>query len=81
MEALGERGYIAPTHSRPRHYMGVSDQRHAQAPLYPRERTPSAHGTGGWMGLRAVLDTEARKKHPLLLPRIEPRSLGRQRVH
>jgi hypothetical protein len=29
MEALGGRGGIAPTHSRPRHYMGVSGQCHA----------------------------------------------------
>jgi hypothetical protein len=29
MEALGGRGGIAPTHSRPRHWMGVSGQRHA----------------------------------------------------
>jgi hypothetical protein len=28
-EALGWRGGIALTHSRPRHYMGVSSQRHA----------------------------------------------------
>jgi hypothetical protein len=33
MEALGGRGGIAPTHSRPRHYMGVSGQRHAPAAL------------------------------------------------
>jgi hypothetical protein len=31
MEALGGRGGIAPTHSRPRHLMGVSGQRHAPA--------------------------------------------------
>jgi hypothetical protein len=36
MEALGGRGGIAPTHSRPRHKMGVSGQRHAPAALYPR---------------------------------------------
>jgi hypothetical protein len=28
----------------------------------PRERTPSTHCTGGWVGLRASLDTEARGK-------------------
>jgi hypothetical protein len=32
-EALGGRGGIAPTHSRPRHWMGVSGQRHAPAVL------------------------------------------------
>jgi hypothetical protein len=34
MEALGGRGGIAPTHSRLRHYMGVSGQHHAPAALY-----------------------------------------------
>jgi len=34
----GERGCIAPTHSRPRHQMEVSGQRHAPAALYPREK-------------------------------------------
>jgi hypothetical protein len=42
--------------------MGVSGQRHAPAVPYPRERTPGAHLTGGWVGLRAGLDTEARGK-------------------
>jgi hypothetical protein len=36
MQALGERGNIALGHSRPRHQMGVSGQRHAPAALYPR---------------------------------------------
>jgi hypothetical protein len=40
MEALGVRGDIAPTHSYPRHYMGVSGQRHAPAVLYPRGKGP-----------------------------------------
>jgi hypothetical protein len=35
MEALGGGGGIAPTHSRPRHYIGVSGQRHAPAVLCP----------------------------------------------
>jgi hypothetical protein len=35
MEALGGRGHIALTHSRPRHYMGVSGQRYAPAALLP----------------------------------------------
>jgi hypothetical protein len=42
--------------------MGVSGQRHAQAALYPWERTPCTHCTGGWVGLRAGLDTEATGK-------------------
>jgi hypothetical protein len=42
--------------------MGVSGQRHALAALHPRERTPGTRWTGGWVGLRAGLDTEARGK-------------------
>jgi hypothetical protein len=48
----------------------VSGQRHAQAALYPRERTPGIHWIGGWVGLRAGLHT------PLPLPGIEPRPHG-----
>jgi hypothetical protein len=48
MEALGG-GRIAPTHTRPRHYMGVSNQYHTPAALYPRERNPSTHCTEGWV--------------------------------
>jgi hypothetical protein len=40
MEALGGRGGIAPTHSRPRHYMGVSGQRHVPAALLPPGKGP-----------------------------------------
>jgi hypothetical protein len=46
--------------------MGVSGQRHAPAAYYSRERTPGTHCTGGWVGPRAGLDTEARAK--ILLP-------------
>jgi hypothetical protein len=35
---------------------------HASAALCPGERTPGTHCTGGWVGLRAGLDTEARGK-------------------
>jgi hypothetical protein len=41
MVALGGRGSIAPTHSWPRHQMGVSGQSHAPAALYPRGNDPS----------------------------------------
>jgi hypothetical protein len=47
--------------------MGVSDQRHAPAALYPRGKDPGTHCTGGWVGPRAGLDTEARGK--ILCPR------------
>jgi hypothetical protein len=41
---------------------GVSGQRHAPAALSPEERTPGTHCTGGWVGPRAGLDTEVRRK-------------------
>jgi hypothetical protein len=41
---------------------GVIGQRHAPAALCSGERTPGTHCTGGWVGLRAGLDTEARGK-------------------
>jgi hypothetical protein len=41
---------------------GVSGQLHAPAALFPGKRTPGTHCTGGWVGLRACLDTEARAK-------------------
>jgi hypothetical protein len=42
--------------------MGVSGQRHALAALYAGERIPGTHYIGGWVGLRACLDTVARQK-------------------
>jgi hypothetical protein len=41
------------------------------------ERTPGTHWTGGWVGPRAGLDTEARGKILSPLPGVEPRLLGR----
>jgi hypothetical protein len=55
----------------------VSGQRHAPATLYPGERTPGTHCTGGWVGPRAGLDTVATGKILLPLPGLEPRSPGR----
>jgi hypothetical protein len=57
--------------------MGVSDQRHAPAALCPGERNPGTHCTGGWVGPRAGLDTEASGKILSPLPGIEPLSPGR----
>jgi hypothetical protein len=71
----GVRERIAPTHSWPRHKFGVRGQRHA--PARPGKRTPGTHCTGGWVGLRAGLDTEARRKILSPLPGIEPRSPSR----
>jgi hypothetical protein len=42
--------------------MGVSGQRRAPAALYPRGKDPNTHCIGGWVGLRAGLDAEARRK-------------------
>jgi hypothetical protein len=56
---------------------GVSVQRHAPAALYSRGKDLITHWTGGWVGPRAGLDTEARGDIPLPLPGIEPRSPGR----
>jgi hypothetical protein len=42
--------------------MGVSGHQHALALLHLWERTPGTHWIGGWVGLRAGLDTEARRK-------------------
>jgi hypothetical protein len=47
------------------------------AALYLRGKDPGTHCTGGWVGLRAGLDTEVRRKILLPLPGIEPRSPGR----
>jgi hypothetical protein len=54
--------------------MGVSGQRYAPAAVYPRERTPGTHCTGGWVAPEPVW---TQRKNPLLLPGIEPRSRGR----
>jgi hypothetical protein len=40
----------------------LSGQRHAPTALYHRARTPATKWTGGWVGLRAGLDTVARRK-------------------
>jgi hypothetical protein len=56
---------------------GVSGHRHSPAALYPRRKAPGTHCTGGWVGPRAGLDTEATRKILSLLPGIQPRSPGR----
>jgi hypothetical protein len=43
----------------------------------PGERIPGTHCTGGWVGPRASLNTEARGKILSPLLGIEPRSLDR----
>jgi hypothetical protein len=69
MKALVGRGGIVPTHSRPRHQMGVPGRR-----FTPGERTPDTHCTRGWVDPRDGLNSEARRKILLPLPGIEPLS-------
>jgi hypothetical protein len=57
--------------------MGVSGQRQPRSRFTPGERTPGTHWTGGWVGSRAGLDTEARGNIISPLPGIEPLSPGR----
>jgi hypothetical protein len=69
------RRCIAPTHSRPRHLMGVSGQHHAPAAIYPREMDlpyPLDRRLGGPQSRSGH-----EKKILLPLPGIEPRSPGR----
>jgi hypothetical protein len=73
----GGGGDIAPTHFRTQHYMGWVVSVTPRLRFTPGERTPCTHCTGGWVGRRAGLDTEARGKILSPLPRIEPRSSGR----
>jgi hypothetical protein len=48
-------------------------------PLHPRERTPSTHWIGGWVGPRAGLDNVEKRKF-LTLPGIEHYSFMASRV-
>jgi hypothetical protein len=43
-------------------------------PLYPRERAPSTHWIGGWVGSRAVLDAVMKKKCPAPRRESNPRT-------
>jgi hypothetical protein len=42
--------------------MGVSGQNHATAALYPRGKNSGTHWTEGWVGSRAGLDPETKRK-------------------
>jgi hypothetical protein len=67
-KAFGGRGGITPTHSQPRHKMGVL------VSVMPRphfSRGESTPGTGGWVDPRAGLDTEVGGKIFSPLLRIE----------
>jgi hypothetical protein len=77
VEALRGRGYIAPTHSRPRHKMGVSGQHHAPAAFYPRGKDPRYSLYRRLGGPQSRSGHRGYRKNPLPLPGIEPRSPGR----
>jgi hypothetical protein len=51
---------------------GVSGQHHAPAALYPGERGPGTHFIGGWVGPRADMDAETRRKMLCLCRRSNP---------
>jgi hypothetical protein len=74
---LGERGDIAPTHSRPQYWMGWVVSVTFQPHFSLWEKTPGTHCTGGWVGPRSGLYTEVRGEILSPLPGIEPRSPGR----
>jgi hypothetical protein len=77
MEALGGRGgirlQILDFGSRREWVVSVTHR-----PRFsPGEKIPGTHCTGGWVGTRAGLDTEATGEILSPLPGIEPRSPGR----
>jgi hypothetical protein len=72
MKALGGRGGIAPTHSRPRHWMGVSGQRHAPAALYPRGKDPRYPLYRRLGGPQRRSGHRGYRKNPLPLPGSNP---------
>jgi hypothetical protein len=49
-------------------------------PLYPRERAPGAHWIGGWVGPKAVLDAEVKRKIPSPRRESKPRTPNVQTV-
>jgi hypothetical protein len=70
MEALGgERRYSSYSFSTSALDGGEWSASRPGRAFTPGERTPGTHCTGGWVGLRAVLDTEVRGK--ILCPRRE----------
>jgi hypothetical protein len=49
----------------------VTSQHHKPFALYPQGKDPISHCIGGWVGLRAGLDSETRGKNSLPLPGME----------
>jgi hypothetical protein len=61
MQAPRERRCIAPAHF----VLGTRWGRVVRVTFWPHftsGKTPGTHWIGGWVGLRAVLDTKARRK-------------------
>jgi hypothetical protein len=56
---------------------GLCDQPQSRPRFTPGEKTSDTHWTGGWVGVRSGLDTEATENILLPLPGIESRSPGR----
>jgi hypothetical protein len=54
--------------------MEVSGQLHAPGRFTLRERTPSTHWIGGWVGPRAVLDAVVKRKIPSPRQESNPRT-------
>jgi hypothetical protein len=76
MEALGERRYSSYSFTTSALDGGEWSASLPGRALPPVKGPPGTHCTGGWVGPRAGLDTEARGKNPLLPAGIEPRSPG-----
>jgi hypothetical protein len=66
LQLLRGRGAMASIHSWSRHWMGWVVSVTPRLCFTPGERTAGTHCTGGWVDLRAGLDTEARGKFPCL---------------
>jgi hypothetical protein len=58
-ERGGGTGWIAPNYSRPRYKLGRMVSVTPRPRFIPGEKNPGIHCTGGWVGLRAGLDTQA----------------------
>jgi hypothetical protein len=74
---LGERRYSSYSFSTSALDRGERSASRTGRSFTRGERTPGTHCTGGWVGPRAGLDTEARRKTLSPLSGIEPRSPGR----
>jgi hypothetical protein len=74
MEVLVRKGVTAPTHSGPRHKMGVSGECHAPAAFYPPRKGLPDLFDRRLCGLQSRNGRRSYKKYLLPLPGIETRS-------